>query len=214
MIVRRTLLSVKQLTPCFGLIQKPQSFSTSSGFANPAPKSLKDIIKMDLFQNESTDAMKQIWRKYYDSKDDSFGLTLSYEEAQKLQIRGQQSPFFVFPITRPKGYFTIVSQVQDSTILFTYLEAYKLNPHSAPPYLVLSLYSDLLQSNHLSFVRGDIVNELDRGESEALVHSFLRCYVQDDALYREHVEKFNHEPQAFDFDAYVTATKIPDSAAY
>ncbi|KAJ8564262.1 hypothetical protein ON010_g7081 [Phytophthora cinnamomi] len=99
----------------------------------------------------------------------------------------------------------MLCQFQQSCFLVTYLEAFKENPSAAPPCVAISLYDDLLDKKELTLVRADVINMLDKKESQLLLQQLLASY-QDDKLY-EHVDKFNNKPDQFDFEAYRSLLK-------
>ena len=87
------------------------------------------------------------------------------------------SPYFVWPVQRSEGLFNVLSQIQGTSVLMTYLEAFKLNPANAPPYLTLIFFDDLIKSKKLVLIRGDVANELDKTEANQLLTSLIDWYV-------------------------------------
>lgn len=135
---------------------------TSGGFSYPAPRSLQQIVKIELLENETEDRIRKIWEDYHGEKDDSLATTLSGEEYASLVQRATASPFFLFPVYRKEGFFNMICQFQETCFLLTYLEAFKENPGLAPPCLTVSLYDDLVEKKDIGLLRADVINMLDK----------------------------------------------------
>ncbi|CEG35372.1 protein mitochondrial precursor [Plasmopara halstedii] len=176
------------------------NFSVSNGFSYPGARSLEQIVKLDLLENEHAPKIRSIWEEFHADKDDAVAMTLDAIEFQALVTRATAAPYFVLPVYRQEGYFNMLCQFQQSCFLVTYLEAFKENPAAAPPCIAVSLYIDLLETKKLVLLRADVINMLDKNESQQLLMQLLTSY-QNDKLY-EHVDKFNNKPDQFDFEAY------------
>ncbi|KAL3672834.1 hypothetical protein V7S43_002122 [Phytophthora oleae] len=180
-----------------------RSFASSkaaAGFSYPGARSLEQIVKLELLENEQAAKIQSIWEEFHANKDDAVATTLTANEFQALVKRAEAAPYFIFPVYRQEGFFNMLCQFQQSCFLVTYLEAFKENPSAAPPCVAVSLYDDLLATKELTLVRADVINMLDKTESQLLLKQMLASY-QDDKLY-EHVDKFNNKPEQFDFEAY------------
>ncbi|KAG2783751.1 hypothetical protein JG687_00015424 [Phytophthora cactorum] len=176
------------------------SSKSGTGFSYPGARSLEQIVKMELLEGEQASKIRSIWEEFHADKDDAVASTLDASEFQALVKRAEAAPFFIFPVYRQEGFFNMLCQFQQSCFLVTYLEAFKENPSAAPPCVAVSLYDDLLTKKELALVRADVINMLDKKESQLLLQQLLASY-QDDKLY-EHVDKFNNKPDQFDFEAY------------
>lgn len=174
--------------------------NASSGFSYPGPRSLEQIVKLELLESEQTPKIRSIWEEFHAEKDDAVALTLNARDFQALVKRAEAAPYFVIPVYRQDGFFNMLCQFQHSCFLVTYLEAFKENPHAAPPCVTISLYDNLLVTKKLALVRADVINMLDKKESKHLLRQLLTSY-QDDTLY-DHVDKFNNKPDQFDFETY------------
>lgn len=185
-----------------------RSFASSkagAGFSYPGARTLEQIVKLELLENEQKEKIRSIWEEFHADKDDAVATTLSADEFQALVKRAEAAPYFIFPVYRQEGFFNMLCQFQQSCFLITYLEAFKENPSAAPPCVAVSLYDDLLEKKELTLVRADVINMLDKTESSLLLKQLLASY-QDDKLY-EHVDKFNNKPEQFDFEAYRVMVK-------
>ncbi|KAE9019687.1 hypothetical protein PR003_g13263 [Phytophthora rubi] len=184
------------------LLPSRNAFSTkaAAGFSYPGARSLEQIVKLELLENEQAPQIRNIWEDFHADKDDAVATTLGADEFQSLLKRAEAAPYFIFPVYRQEGFFNMLCQFQQSCFLLTYLEAFKENPSAAPPCVAVSLYDDLLDKKELTLVRADVINMLDKKESQLLLQQLLASY-QDDKLY-EHVDKFNNKPEQFDFESY------------
>ncbi|RLN05665.1 hypothetical protein BBJ28_00014503 [Nothophytophthora sp. Chile5] len=176
------------------------SASSGSGFSYPGARSLEQLVKLELLEDEQTPQIQSIWEQFHADKDDAVATTLPADQYQALVTRAASAPFFVFPVYRKDGFFNMLCQFQQTCFLVTYLEAFKENPGAAPPCVAVSLYDDLLEKKELALVRADVINMLDKTESQTLLDQLLVSY-RDDQLY-DHVDKFNNQPEQFDFEAY------------
>ena len=97
----------------------------------------------------------------------------------------------------------MLSQSQEKSNLFTYLEDYKKNPERAFPYFVLTLFDELIIKKGIVLVRGDIVDNLiTKNEASLILKSFLGYYIET-GLYEDNVRCFNHEPSKFNHENHV-----------
>ncbi|CAI5744099.1 unnamed protein product [Peronospora destructor] len=172
----------------------------AAGFSYPGARSLEQIVKLELLENEPTPQIRRIWEEYHANKDDAIATTLTANELQSLVKRAQVAPYFIFPVYRQEGFFNMLCQFQQSCFLATYLDAFKENPSTAPPCVTISLYDNLVAEKNLTLVRADVINMLDKKEAQLLLQQLLISY-QHDELY-DHVDKFNNKPDQFDFEAY------------
>lgn len=110
---------------------------------------------------------------------------------------------FIVPVTREDNTkFNMVSQVQDSKYcLMTWLEQFRSNPSTAPPYLTMVFFDDLLASKDTVLFRADIIaRDISKSVATRSVKYFREFYV-DDRKFQD-VKMFNHEPRNFDFEEF------------
>ncbi len=55
-------------------------FSKKFYFSYPCPRKLREIVKITLFERETPDKVKEIWQKYYDEKQNAFGMDINSDE--------------------------------------------------------------------------------------------------------------------------------------
>ncbi|TDH72537.1 hypothetical protein CCR75_000797 [Bremia lactucae] len=176
------------------------SRKASTGFSYPGPRSLEQIVKLELLESEQAAKIRSIWEEFHADKNDAIATTLRGSEFEALVTRAKSAPYSILPVYRQDGFFNMLCQFQQSCFLVTYLESFKENPGTAPPCVAITLYDDLLLKKEITLVRADVINMLDKSESQQLVQQIFTSY-QDDKLY-DHVDKFNNKPDLFDFEAY------------
>jgi hypothetical protein len=182
-----------------------------SSFAYPAPRSLNELVKIDLFESETPDRVGEIWRDYHATADTAVGAVLSAADHATVFERAAKCRFFIHPIFREGGHFMMLTEFQDRHFLTTYLEKFKENPTASTPQLTVTVYDELVAEKGLALVRGDIISSIDKTEAARLVNGgdasglglggVLGSYINEE-LY-SHVEAFNLTPQQFDLDAYM-----------
>ena len=53
-------------------------------FSYPCPRKLREIVKISLFERETPEKIKEIWKKYYDEKPNAMGLNIKSEEMDTI----------------------------------------------------------------------------------------------------------------------------------
>jgi ATP synthase F1 complex assembly factor 1 len=172
-------------------------------FTYPCPRKLREVIKMSLFEKESPATIKTIWNEYHLSRPTNVSNVITSGQYLTLNKRLKESPFFLFPLKRESGYFFMISQSQEKSNLFTFLENFKKNPGNAAPYFVLTLFDELVLIKGLVLIRGDVIDhQVTKKEADLLLKSFIAYYIET-GLYEE-VQKFNHQPGLFNHESHVS----------
>eukprot|EP00560_Eucampia_antarctica_P000484 CAMPEP_0197833678 /NCGR_PEP_ID=MMETSP1437-20131217/19772_1 /TAXON_ID=49252 ORGANISM="Eucampia antarctica, Strain CCMP1452" /NCGR_SAMPLE_ID=MMETSP1437 /ASSEMBLY_ACC=CAM_ASM_001096 /LENGTH=209 /DNA_ID=CAMNT_0043437869 /DNA_START=33 /DNA_END=659 /DNA_ORIENTATION=+ len=174
------------------------------GFSFAGPRSLDEIVKMDLLKDKSVAEVSDIWMTYHENKENVNGVVLSGKKGKTILSRASACPFFIQPIFREEGFFMLVSQFQKPNhFLMAYLEDYKMDPSAAQPLLTFSIFNDLAEDQDVSLVRCDLINKgIHDGEGIAVLNRMLESYKNDDEF--AIVENFNQKPDAFDIDNYIS----------
>ena len=135
------------------------------------------------------------------------GIVLSGDDGKTVVSRAASCPFFIQPVFREDGFFTLVSQFQGpSHFLLAYLEDYKMDPHAASPLLTFSVFDDYAESKDISLVRCDILNKsILEEEGRRVVQSLIENYRAPEEFVS--VKTFNDRPSAFDFDDQIARMK-------
>ncbi len=81
------------------------------------------------------------------------------------------------------------------------MEDYKINPSNATPYLVLTMFDELVFKKGIGLVRGDIIGDLSKKDSSVLFN-LTRQFYTNDHNYRQ-VLTFNKEPCKFNHEEHI-----------
>lgn len=100
-------------------------------------------------------------------------------EYNLLRARAATCPFFIFPVRRKGGHFVMLAQWQDNVCLFTFLEEYKKNPHSAEPWAAMTMYNELVNTHGVALSRFDYNPlHISKVEAKHLMELLRIFYVQ------------------------------------
>ncbi len=107
----------------------------------------------------------------------------------------------------------LVAQSQDKSFIYTFLEDYKANPHNATPYLVITMFDELVPKKGVGLVRGDIIGDLSKKDSEIIFHMTKQYYTNEG--HYSYVRTFNQEPNKFNHEEHINnCLKFFDSDNY
>jgi ATP synthase F1 complex assembly factor 1 len=53
-------------------------------FSYPCPRKLREIVKMTMFERETSENIKDIWKKYYDDKPRALGMSVSSTDMELM----------------------------------------------------------------------------------------------------------------------------------
>ena len=102
-------------------------------FSYPAPRTLDEVVKIDLLETETPARVREIWDEYHLTKEDVVGQAWTRDEYGAFTEAAREAPMFVFPVRRDEGEFVMLSQVQEKHCILTFLDEYKLDPLAFPP---------------------------------------------------------------------------------
>lgn len=108
---------------------------------------------------------------------------------------------FVFPIKKGEGFYNVVLQNQEKSFIYTFIDDFRKGPERSSPYLVVTLFEELLFKKGVILVRGDIINELSQSEAVTLFNMTKDFYTIE-SLFNK-VKEFNHESRKFDFNSHI-----------
>ncbi len=87
-------------------------------------------------------------------------------------------------------------QNQEKSFIYTFLDDYKKDPSNSTPYLVVTLFDELLFKKGIILVRGDIIGDLTQEESISILEMTKDFYSKPDLVRK--VKDFNHDSRKFD----------------
>ena len=164
-------------------------------------RKLDDIVKVDLLECEPAPIVKRIWEDYHKGTEQSWGITLDAPTYETMRGRLAESPMFIAPVTRGKGFFTMAMQAKEKSLCFTFLEEFKKRPETAVPWLFATVHDDLVHSKGLALLRADFLPHVISKEESATAISRLISVYTTDKYDRAWI--FNHAPHRFDVAAYL-----------
>jgi ATP synthase F1 complex assembly factor 1 len=169
-------------------------------FSYPAPRTLDEVVKLDLLKDESPARINEIWQEYHDSKEDVIGASWTTNDYESFLKTGKSASMFVFPVERSDGNFVMLSQVQEKHCILTMLDEYRLNPANAQPWLALTFYDDWAEDKDVVLVRGDVlIPQLTLEEGKRLWGNVRHFYLNE----TDQVDKFNNDPNEFNIDSHL-----------
>lgn len=172
-------------------------------------------MKLELILMEEPDKIKALWFSYHNVKPGIVPSVLSDVEHDLLVKRNSTCPLNLYPIYRNSGFFLLLSQYQDANhVVFCNMEDYKRDPHSAMPWLVITMYTELHKSKKVVLLRGDITNKnLQKDEAIRILKLWKLMYLDQSGEFFMHVQKLNQTPGEFDIERFLKAIpKDIDSA--
>ena len=80
-----------------------QQQSRALSFSYPAPRTLNEVVKLDLLASEDPARVQEIWDEYHAAQEDAVGETWSAEDFAQFRARASDAAMFVYPVERDDG---------------------------------------------------------------------------------------------------------------
>jgi ATP synthase F1 complex assembly factor 1 len=164
---------------------------------------LNEVVRVPLLKQETPVKIRQLWLDQFSSRPDVVVGSMAKSEFEQFKANTLACPMFIVPVIKgPSSYFNLVTQFQDGKYcLLTDLEAFRTNPSSASPMMVLTVYDELVTEKSIALMRADIINRLDRSRDEAnTIMKFLRVFYTNKF---QVVKQFNQDPHRFDYTDFM-----------
>ncbi|KAI8318573.1 ATP11-domain-containing protein [Martensiomyces pterosporus] len=181
----------------------------SSNNLPPNVKSLDEIMKIDLLSTKSTEEIGEIWNQYHGTKD-MISAAIPARTYKDLLKTASKNPLFVIPLPREEGVEFFFMQFDYHQVHFTSLIEYKTNTVNARPYLTLTHYTDLIDDKEVVLMRGELEGErklIDVQNAQYLALQMQQFYVTGGPEKRALLEKFNQQPEKFDYQELIEAAQ-------
>ena len=193
-------LSYKTLNVC----QIKRNFVYGMGL--PAPPELRDIVKLELLEQETEKRIEEIWLDQYRFDPRYISRSLDKTNHEKIISRFEECPIFIWPInySTTNRYYVLLSQYQHKHIFLTSIDSFNNDPENASAFMSVTFYDDLLtKQKNISLIRGEVIQSvhLQIEIARNLMDDIIDKY-KDDEKYRD-VQNFNKNPKGFDLDAYL-----------
>mmetsp|Transcript_22105 Transcript_22105/g.89589 ORF Transcript_22105/g.89589 Transcript_22105/m.89589 type:complete len:200 (-) Transcript_22105:582-1181(-) len=173
--------------------------SSLDGFNFPGPRALRNIAKLPLLDKESPERVSEIWKLHHAELKTAIGDVLTPSQYGTLMQRAQRCPLFVLPVynTKRTGHFMVFVQWQDKHCLITYLDDYKRLGGAAAPYMIVSLFDDLVKTKDVALVRGEVFTDrLSKSDSSKLLVDLKKWYLGAERNY-DLLIRFNERPVSY-----------------
>ncbi|XP_060074543.1 ATP synthase mitochondrial F1 complex assembly factor 1-like isoform X2 [Ylistrum balloti] len=171
------------------------------------PKSLHEIMKVDLLKDRTPEQIEHIWKEYHVSKDCVFGVVkeMDYEY---LMEKARVCPVFVYPLPRQDGFEFILSQFSGKDVYFTPLIMYQTQKEKALSCLTLTHFQELKQEKGIVLMAGQYNSDiLTKSEALILVKQMTMYYSQPGVERFNLVRLFNHMPEKFHYQEIISEYK-------
>eukprot|EP01084_Bolivina_argentea_P242070 406214_1 len=180
------------------------------GIGLPSPPELRDIVKLELFEQETEQRIEQIWLDQYRFDPRYIGKVTNKATHELLLKRFEKCPMFIWPIKydATNKYYVLLSQYQHKHIFFTSIDSFNADPENAAAYLSLTFYDDLIVSKqkNITLIRGEVIQpiHLNIENARSLCDTLITKY-QDDNEFENCIKKFNYSPEEFDLETYMNS---------
>lgn len=178
--------------------QKRQQIEKLRKMTVSVPASLEKVVRLELFQQETPEKVKEIWHDYHRSRYCLAGV-IDYPQFLTIHQKVAQYPTFAVPMLRRNGgvEFFFFQQVENYW-LFTPLAQYKLHGTKATPVFSVVFYTELSDEKGVVLMRSKIDPEfMDIMEAQFLVNRVQASYL-DPTLHAVVVD-FHSRPEDFDW---------------
>ena len=110
---------------------------------------------------------------------------------------------FVYLMPKESGYETVYAEFQGQVCLLTPLLEYKTHQDFARTMLTMTHFTELIDGKEIVLMRGEYDgNRISPQEAQYLANQVQIYYIGSEEKY-QHVVRFNHEPEKFDFGQLV-----------
>ncbi|CAG9321343.1 unnamed protein product [Blepharisma stoltei] len=172
-------------------------------FISPFPKTLEEVAKVNLLQNQDPKAVASIWNEYHAVRPNCTSMVLANLYYTHFSIRALKHPLFIFPIRRRGNIFFLTARYVDKLGLFYYLPDYEAQHENATASFGLSFYDELTISKEIILIRGDINDRLiSKTEADVIMSAYLAHYLEDE-LYEKYIVTFNDKADQFDHGKFL-----------
>lgn len=86
-------------------------------FSIPAPRKLREVMKISIVEKEPTHVIQEIWQKHHIGKDYQIARSLTKDQYLGLKRNLVEAPMFIYPVKRDGGHFMLLGQWQDNVMV-------------------------------------------------------------------------------------------------
>nr|XP_022286943.1 ATP synthase mitochondrial F1 complex assembly factor 1-like [Crassostrea virginica] len=163
------------------------------------PKTLNEIMKVELIKDKTAEEIKQIWNEHHVTRDCIFGV-IQQVDFDEVKEKAKVCPLFIYPLPRDDGYEFILSQFDGNVIYFTPLAVYQSLKENAPPCLTAAHFTEFKDDKGIVLMAGQYDDKiLTKNESLNLMKQMSIYYGRTAADKFNAVRVFNHLPEKFNY---------------
>lgn len=183
------------------------SFQRYNIFKRPGRKCLDEVVKLQLFEQASTQQVAAIWNSHHLQFIQYWGRTISSSAYNAIEPRLRKCPYFVIPVFRDKGLFNVVTNFSDDLVGVAPLGEWQKKQDSTSLHMTVQFFTELSRSKQLVLVRCEIKDEVFKRSDCLFITQMLLKYYTLPNLYERWVETFNKKPNQFDYHAFLRSMK-------
>ena len=161
------------------------------------PKTLNEIINVDMLQDKNSEEITYIWTEFYKKKN-CISSVIPKDIFNRIISRATNCPLFLYPLPKDNGYEFILSQFVNNRCFFTSLINYQVHGENAPWQLCMTYYTELKETKGIVLMTSELDNNtMNILEAQCLAQLQQLFYASSDEKYFDLVKTFNHNPEGF-----------------
>ncbi|XP_052776813.1 ATP synthase mitochondrial F1 complex assembly factor 1-like isoform X2 [Mya arenaria] len=162
------------------------------------PKSLDEIMKVDMIKDLPVETIKTIWQEHHLKKDCIFSV-VPKEEYDEIITKSKLNPAFLFPLPRGDGYEFFLCQFNGKNVFFTSLAMFQLIKENAPACLSVAHFPELKEEKGIALMAGEYDDKIiKKSEALNLVKQMSMFYGKSAGERYLLLRTFHANPGAFD----------------
>ncbi len=91
--------------------------SRAFSFTYPCPRKLREVVQLSLFEKEPSSSVVNLWQMYHKDRSENVSGYLAKQQYQLFKRHSAHCPLFLVPVRRQGGYFLMIGQVQNHSIV-------------------------------------------------------------------------------------------------
>jgi len=163
------------------------------------PKTLNELMKMELLEDKSADEIAAFWTEYY-KQQECISAVIPKDMYENLLKRAVENPVFLYPLPKEQGYEFVLAQFDKHRCFFTSLINYQVHGENAPWQLCLTHYTDIMDDKGIVLMTSEMdTNTMNVMEAQYLTQLLQLFYVTPTEERYALVDQFNHLPDSFKY---------------
>lgn len=187
----------------------PSPTRASNDSSTMKPKTLADVVHMDLLEGHTADEVKEIWTHFHRTKPDCIYAVVPSTSYDNIYDLATQYPAFLYPLPRADksvpndehgGYEFFLGQFNGHAFYFTSLIIYQRYKEAAPPIFVMRFFPELSNKKGIVLMNGEFdKNSINMLEAQCLANQVKLYYNGEDLRKKLLLHKFLKDPEVFNY---------------